>query len=99
MSATAATPYLTIAEPELAACGLTPRGRRHPDHHALTPQELAVADLVADGLSNRDVASRLFVSTKTVEFHLNNIYRKLGIRSRVQLANHLAERTSRAGQQ
>jgi DNA-binding NarL/FixJ family response regulator len=56
----------------------------------LTPQELVVAHLVADGLSNRELASHLFVSIKTVEFHIHNIYAKLGIRSRVQLTNYVA---------
>jgi DNA-binding NarL/FixJ family response regulator len=52
----------------------------------LTAQELAVAQLVARGLSNRQVASELFVSVKTVQFHLTRIYSKLRIRSRVELA-------------
>ncbi|MGQ4618886.1 LuxR C-terminal-related transcriptional regulator [Nocardia sp. R7R-8] len=53
---------------------------------ALTPQEEAVAELVARGMSNREVAAELFVSTKTIQYHLTRIYSKLGIRSRVELA-------------
>lgn len=52
----------------------------------LTPQEEAVAHLVAQGLSNRAVAAELFVSAKTVQYHLTRVYAKLGIRSRAELA-------------
>jgi DNA-binding NarL/FixJ family response regulator len=89
-AALGAMPSLTVAQNEIAACGLTPRSRRAPDWAKLTPQELVVAHLVADGLSNRELASHLFVSIKTVEFHIHNIYAKLGIRSRVQLTNYVA---------
>jgi DNA-binding CsgD family transcriptional regulator len=54
---------------------------------ALTPSERRVCDLAATGLSNREVAQRLFVTEKTVELHLTNAYRKLGIRSRFQLSS------------
>jgi DNA-binding CsgD family transcriptional regulator len=56
----------------------------------LTPQELSVAKLVASGMNNRRVATELFVSINTVEFHLKRIYGKLGIRSREELAEQLA---------
>ena len=49
-------------------------------------QEQAVSQLVARGLSNREVAAELYVSTKTVQYHLTRIYAKLGIRSRAELA-------------
>jgi DNA-binding NarL/FixJ family response regulator len=52
----------------------------------LTAQELAVAQLVARGLSNRQVASELFVSVKTVQFHLTRIYSKLRVSCRAELA-------------
>lgn len=52
----------------------------------LTPQERAVADLVAQGRSNREAADVLFLSTKTVQYHLTRIYAKLGVRSRTELA-------------
>src|SRR4029077_12753030 len=51
----------------------------------LTSSERRVADLAAAGLTNAEIASRLFVTTSTVEFHLNKIFRKLGITSRRQL--------------
>jgi DNA-binding CsgD family transcriptional regulator len=58
----------------------------------LTPQELRVALAVQRGLSNADAAADLFLSVKTVEYHLSNIYRKLGISSRTQLVRILSER-------
>jgi len=58
----------------------------------LTSQELRVALAVKDGLSNADAAAELFLSVKTIEYHLSNIYRKLGISSRTQLVRILSER-------
>jgi DNA-binding CsgD family transcriptional regulator len=60
----------------------------------LTPQERQVAHLVAGGATNREAAASLFVNLKTIEFHLGNIYRKLGVRSRTELANALWRRES-----
>ena len=56
----------------------------------LTAQELQIARLVAGGASNRDVATRLFLSPRTVEYHLYKIYPKLGVASRMELAQFLA---------
>ena len=50
-----------------------------------------VADLVSEGATNQEVAARLFMSPKTVEWNLSRIYRKLGVRSRTELAAHLHE--------
>jgi DNA-binding CsgD family transcriptional regulator/tetratricopeptide (TPR) repeat protein len=86
-----ARPYLERCERELIACGLAPAERRTFDSTRLTPQELAVARLVADGLSNRQVAAELFVSIKTVQFHLTHIYSKLRISSRAELAARLRD--------
>jgi DNA-binding NarL/FixJ family response regulator len=61
----------------------TPEQRAADD---LTPQELQVAAVVAGGATNREAAAALFLSAKTIEFHLGNVYRKLGIRSRTELA-------------
>jgi DNA-binding CsgD family transcriptional regulator len=53
---------------------------------SLTPTELDVVRLVGEGLSNKDIAARLFVSPRTAESHLSHVYSKLGLSSRVQLA-------------
>ena len=58
----------------------------------LSPQELQVALRVAEGATNREAAEALFVTTKTVEFHLGNVYRKLAIRSRTELARLVVAR-------
>lgn len=88
-----ARPYLARCEQELRACG-GETGRRGPTtsggRRLLTPQESAVAKLVGGGASNRQTAAALFVSVKAVEYHLSNIYRKLGIRSRTELAAQTA---------
>jgi DNA-binding CsgD family transcriptional regulator len=81
-----ARPFLERCEQELAACGLAPAKRSDFDPSRLTAQELAVARLVAVGMSNRQVASELFISIKTVQFHLTHIYAKLGVSSRAELA-------------
>jgi ATP/maltotriose-dependent transcriptional regulator MalT len=86
-----ARPYLERCERELAASGLAPAKRSSFDPSRLTAQELAVARLVAVGMSNRQVASELFVSIKTVQFHLTHIYAKLGVGSRAELAAQFRE--------
>jgi DNA-binding NarL/FixJ family response regulator len=58
---------------------------------ALTQQELAVARLVVTGATNREAAATLFVSPKTIEFHLANAYRKLDVRSRTELVRSFSE--------
>jgi DNA-binding CsgD family transcriptional regulator len=86
-----ATPYLRHCEREMSGCGLTPAKRGDVDPHRLTPQEQAVTRLVALGMSNRQVAAELFVSVKTVQFHLTHIYTKLGVGSRAELAAQYRE--------
>ena len=58
----------------------------------LTPQELAVARLVAEGRTNQEAGAALFVTGRTVAFHLSNIYAKLGVSSRRELAARLQQR-------
>jgi DNA-binding CsgD family transcriptional regulator len=64
---------------------------------SLTDAERRVADLVAQGLSNRQMANRVFLSPHTVAFHLRHIFWKLGVTSRVQLARMAAEQGSLIG--
>ena len=85
-----AHPFVARCDDELTACGL-PSRRASIDPLGLTPSELTVAHLVAQGLSNREAAARLYVSSKAVEYHLGHIYAKLGINSRRQLASRWAD--------
>lgn len=80
-----ATPYMDRTKRELAACGLTPSRGTAEGRWQLTPQEVAVAHLVAKGLRNREVATELVVSVKTVEYHLANVFRKVAVTNRSQL--------------
>jgi DNA-binding CsgD family transcriptional regulator len=73
------------AAQELRASGETARRRDVSTATELTPQERQVAALVRQGLSNRDVAAQLFVSPRTVDFHLRNCYAKVGVSSRAEL--------------
>lgn len=73
---------------ELTATGETVRARSEPSgSEDLTPQEFQVAQAVVRGATNKQTASALFLSPKTVEFHLGNVYRKLGVRNRTELAH------------
>jgi DNA-binding CsgD family transcriptional regulator len=81
-----AVPWAERARQELRASGESARRRDDTPTGELTPQELQVARLVAEGLSNRDVAGRLYISPRTVEFHLRNIFTKAGVSSRAELA-------------
>jgi DNA-binding CsgD family transcriptional regulator/tetratricopeptide (TPR) repeat protein len=81
-----AVPWSEMARAELAATGETAR-RRHPAALTeLTPQELQIALRIAGGLTTREAAAALFLSPKTIEYHLRNIYRKLAVTSRPELA-------------
>ena len=84
-----ARPYVEICDRELAAAGAPAGPQTMPALPGLTPAELAVARLVAAGRSNRETAAELYVSVKTVEFHLGHIFGKLGIRSRKDLIARL----------
>jgi DNA-binding NarL/FixJ family response regulator len=61
-------------------------GGRAPSGDELTPTERRVAELVAEGRTNKDVAAALFVTVRTVESNLTRVYSKLGVRSRTELA-------------
>jgi DNA-binding NarL/FixJ family response regulator len=81
----AAEPVVEFARSELHATGARPRSAALSGPAALTPSERRVADLAAEGQTNRDIADALFVTPKTVEVHLSNAYKKLGIASRREL--------------
>ncbi|HEY6888579.1 MAG TPA: helix-turn-helix transcriptional regulator, partial [Solirubrobacter sp.] len=84
-----AAPWAARARAELRAAGGKARSARVSTIRELTPQELEVALAVARGATNREVAAALYVSPKTVEVHLSRTFRKLGVRSRTELANVL----------
>jgi DNA-binding CsgD family transcriptional regulator len=74
------------ARGELLATGERVRKRVLETRDDLTPQERQVAQLARDGLSNPEIAVRLFLSPRTVEWHLHKVFAKLGIRSRREIA-------------
>ena len=77
------------SHPEIAATGARPRKVLQTGLDALTASERRVAQLAADGMSNKEIAQALFVTIKTVEVHLSHAYRKLEISSRAKLENAL----------
>jgi DNA-binding NarL/FixJ family response regulator len=81
-----AEPWVQVVDTELEMTGLRPRRSTPSAGASLTPSEQAVARLVAQGMTNREVGQELIVSAKTVEHHLSRIYAKLGVRSRTELA-------------
>lgn len=84
-AALGALTYVERCDRELAAGGVNVV-RVHREFDELTPQEEAVATLVARGRTNKEVAAELFLSVKTVQYHLTRTYAKLGVRSRSELA-------------
>jgi DNA-binding CsgD family transcriptional regulator len=87
-----AAPWAGRARGELEATGLSLEPSQPQPLAELTPHELRIAGVVASGAKNREIAARLFVTPKTVEYHLRSIYRKLNIRSRSELVRlYLAE--------
>jgi DNA-binding CsgD family transcriptional regulator len=85
-----ARPWADRARAELAATGETLRRRDSSTLEELTPQELQIAMLLTAGKTTRETAAALFLSPKTVEYHLRHVYQKLGIHSRDELAQALA---------
>jgi DNA-binding CsgD family transcriptional regulator len=86
-----AAAFAERASGELRATGETARRRDPSTLDQLTPQELQIARFVSEGATNREVASRLFLSPRTVEYHLRKVFMKLGISSRGELARMLPD--------
>lgn len=84
-----AAPDLERCERELEASGLSPARRGEADRSALTARERAVAQLAADGLTNREIAAELLVSAKTIEVHLTRVFAKLDVSARTELPARL----------
>ena len=80
-----AAPWAGRAEAELRATGETARKRDPAAVEQLTPQELQIARLVTEGLANKEIAAQLYLSPRTVDYHLRKVFTKLGITSRTQL--------------
>jgi DNA-binding CsgD family transcriptional regulator len=82
-------PLAERAEHELRAAGARPRRDRITGRDALTATERRVAQLAIEGMTNRQIAETLFVTRKTVESHLDHVFRKLGIHARRELERAL----------
>jgi class 3 adenylate cyclase len=92
-----AAPWAERAMSELQASGETARVRDDSTRQQLTPQELQVALTLAEGATTREAAARLYLSPKTVEYHLRHVYDKLEIRSREELRTVLMAQLRPAG--
>lgn len=84
--------FATRAATELSATGERARSRTRATNFDLTPQEARVAGLAAEGETNNQIAAQLFISPRTVEYHLGKVFRKLGVTSRARLARNLPAR-------
>ena len=86
-----ATPFMTRTEEELRACGLAQAPARKRSVLEMTNRETEVAHLIERGMTNAEIAAELFITPKAVEYHLGNIYVKLGLKGRQQLRRFLGE--------
>ena len=91
-----ARPWAERARMELATTGQTLRRRDPTTIDELTPQELRIALQLASGITIREAAAALFLSPKTIKYHLRHVYRKPDIHSREELAHALTDQTSAA---
>src|SRR5215208_4358176 len=80
-----APPWEERAEAELRATGETARRRNPSTLDQLTPQELPIAGLVASGMTNRQIAAQLYLSPRTIDYHLRKVFSKVGLSSRTEL--------------
>ena len=90
LAAVGAEPFLRRVEADLARAGIRTSPQQSRSPLDLTERERDVVALVAKGLTNQEVAAELYVGSKTVEYHLRNVYGKLGVTSRRQLRNYFS---------
>jgi DNA-binding NarL/FixJ family response regulator len=91
----ALSPWEERARAELRASGETARRRDPSTRDQLTPQELQIAHLVTEGMTNREIGEQLFLSPRTIDYHLRKVFAKLQIASRADLVRiDLGEHTS-----
>jgi ATP/maltotriose-dependent transcriptional regulator MalT len=93
LTATGMEAFAERARRELLATGETVHKRTVQARYELTAQEVQIARLASDGLSNPEIGAQLFLSTRTVEWHLRKVFSKLGISSRRELGRALADLT------
>jgi DNA-binding CsgD family transcriptional regulator len=86
-----AGPFADRADRELLATGETVRKRTVETRDELTPQEAQIARLAGDGFTNSEIGAQLFLSPRTVEWHLRKVFGKLGITSRRELRSALPD--------
>ena len=91
-----ATPFIARTEEELAACRLPASPAAKQSVLSLTSRETEVAHLIGKGLSNQEIAAELFISRKAVEYHLGNIYAKLGLQGRRELRGFVGQKNNAA---
>ena len=87
-----AAPFIARTEAELAQCGLPRATTRRRSVLEMTGREAEVAHLIGQRMTNSEIAAELFITPKAVEYHLGNIYAKLGLKGRQQLRDFLASR-------
>jgi DNA-binding NarL/FixJ family response regulator len=90
-AASGAEAFATRAARGLGPAGRQTRARRAGGHGGLTDQEAAIARLARDGLTNPEIGARLFISPRTVQYHLHKVFGKLGVSSRTELGVALEE--------
>jgi DNA-binding CsgD family transcriptional regulator len=89
-----AAPLAALAETELRATGARPRRVLLTGLEALTASERRIAELAAEGLTNRQIAQNLLITARTVEGHLTNVFTKLDVRTRAELPEALETTTT-----